>query len=358
MSSHFWQNKKVFLTGHTGFKGSWLSLWLHLLGAKVYGYALPAPTNPSLFELAHINDCLTDITGDIRDLAALSRAMNDVQPDVVFHLAAQPLVRESYAQPIETFASNVMGTANLLEAVRHVKSVRSVVIVTSDKCYENREWLRGYREDDPMGGHDPYSASKGACELIVSSYRRSFFESDATIHTGIASVRAGNVIGGGDFAPDRLIPDFVRAIEQKQAISIRNPNAVRPWQYVLEPLSGYLCVAEKLFEQPQQFAEGWNFGPADSDTQTVSQICTTFNQALEQHGVSGVEIHITSGAHNPHEAGHLRLDITKAREQLGWTPKLSLDKALEMTAQWYGSYLTQADLRQLCESHINLFREI
>ncbi len=247
MPSSFWQGKTVFMTGHTGFKGSWLSLWLHQLGAKVYGYALPAPTNPSLYHLARINTCVTGTTGDIRDLKHLTDTLAEIQPDIVFHLAAQSLVRESYVHPIDTFATNVMGTANVLEAVRSVPSIRAVVVVTSDKCYENREWLWGYREDDPMGGHDPYSASKGASELVVACYRRSFFDNNADTQAGIASVRAGNVIGGGDFSQDRLIPDFIRAIEREAAITIRHPHAIRPWQFVLEPLSGYLCVAQRLF---------------------------------------------------------------------------------------------------------------
>jgi CDP-glucose 4,6-dehydratase len=358
MSSQFWQGKKVFMTGHTGFKGSWLSLWLHMLGAKVYGYSLPAPTNPSLFHLARINHCVTGTTGDIRDLHHLTEALIEVQPDIVLHLAAQPLVRESYVQPIDTFTTNVIGTANVLEAVRCVPSVRAVVVVTSDKCYENREWLWGYREDDPMGGHDPYSASKGASELIVASYRRSFFENNADTHAGIASVRAGNVIGGGDFAQDRLIPDFIRAIERKDGITIRNPHAIRPWQFVLEPLGGYLCVAQRLYEAPQEYAEGWNFGPVDTDTQTVSQVCAVFNHALHQHGITPVEITLQTAAHNPHEAGHLRLDISKARQRLDWVPKLDLHTSLEMTAQWYGHYLNHDDVRQVCEQQIDFFRNL
>lgn len=358
MPSNFWQGKTVFMTGHTGFKGSWLSLWLHRLGAKVYGYSLPAPTNPSLFHLARINHCVSGTTGDIRDLKHLADTLTEVQPDIVFHLAAQPLVRESYVTPIDTFSTNVMGTANVLEAVRGVPSVRAVVVVTSDKCYENREWLWGYREDDPMGGHDPYSASKGASELVVASYRRSFFEQNADTQAGIASVRAGNVIGGGDFAQDRLIPDFIRAIERKEAITIRNPHAIRPWQFVLEPLSGYLSVAQRLYEEPQEYAEGWNFGPADTDTQTVSQICAVFNHALQKQGNSTVDVELTPQRQQPHEAVHLRLDISKARQRLDWIPKLELHTALELTATWYGSYLNNDDLRAVCEEQIDFFQHL
>lgn len=358
MPSNFWQGKTVFMTGHTGFKGSWLSLWLHRLGAKVYGYALPAPTNPSLYHLARINTCVTGTTGDIRDLSHLSDTMTEIQPDIVFHLAAQPLVRESYVMPIDTFATNVMGTANVLEAVRGVASIRAVVVVTSDKCYENRTWLWGYREDDPMGGHDPYSASKGASELVVASYRRSFFEHNADTQAGIASVRAGNVIGGGDFAQDRLIPDFIRAIEREESITIRNPHAIRPWQFVLEPLSGYLSVAQRLFEEPQEYAEGWNFGPSDTDAQTVSQICAIFNHALQKQGIRTVDVALQTPARQLHEAAHLRLDISKARQRLDWIPQLELHTALEMTAQWYGSYLNNDNLRALCEEQIDFYQSL
>ena len=358
MPSNFWQGKTVFMTGHTGFKGSWLSLWLHRLGAKVYGYALPAPTNPSLYHLARINNCVTGTTGDIRDLRHLSDTMTEIQPDIVFHLAAQPLVRESYVMPIDTFATNVMGTANVLEAVRGVPSIRAVVVVTSDKCYENRTWLWGYREDDPMGGHDPYSASKGASELVVASYRRSFFEHNADTQAGIASVRAGNVIGGGDFAQDRLIPDFIRAIEREESITIRNPHAIRPWQFVLEPLSGYLSVAQRLFEEPQEYAEGWNFGPSDTDAQTVSQICAIFNHALQKQGIHTVDVTLQTPARQLHEAAHLRLDISKARQRLDWIPQLELHTALEMTAQWYGSYLNNDNLRALCEEQIDFYQSL
>lgn len=358
MLSPFWHGKKVLITGHTGFKGSWLSLWLHRLGAQIYGYSLPAPTSPSLFHLARVHDCVTTITGDVRDLEHLSRTITDIAPDIVFHLAAQALVRESYVTPIDTFATNVMGTANVLEAIRHVPSVKAVVIVTSDKCYENRDWLWGYREDDPMGGHDPYSCSKGAAELITASYRRSFFQDNADTQAAIASVRAGNVIGGGDFSQDRLIPDFIRAIERKSAITIRNPHATRPWQYVLEPLSGYMTVAQRLYEEGQAYAEGWNFGPADSDAQAVSQIAASFNHFLRRSGVDPVQVELQPAPTGLHEASFLRLDIAKARQRLDWIPRMELHTALELTAQWYAGYLNHEDVRELCEDQIDFFQHL
>ncbi|MBV8622744.1 MAG: CDP-glucose 4,6-dehydratase [Herbaspirillum sp.] len=356
--ANFWRDKRVFITGHTGFKGSWLTLWLHMMGAKVSGYSLPAPTNPSLFHLARLHNCVQTTTGDVRDPKHLAETVAAVQPDVVFHLAAQPLVRDSYQTPVDTYATNVMGTVHLLEAVRNTPSVRSVVVVTSDKCYENREWLWGYREDDPMGGHDPYSSSKGAAELVTSAYRRSFFASNPDNQTGIASVRAGNVIGGGDFAPDRLIPDFIRAWERDEPVSIRNPHAVRPWQFVLEPLSGYLQIGRLLYEQGGKYAEGWNFGPADTDLQTVSQLCATFNHSLQKNDVTPLEVQLQPQANAPHEAALLRLDISKARQRLDWIPKMELYTALELTAQWYAGYFNNEDLRTLSENQIAFYQNL
>ncbi|MBO9536369.1 CDP-glucose 4,6-dehydratase [Herbaspirillum sp.] len=356
--ANFWRDKRVFVTGHTGFKGSWLTLWLHLMGAKVSGYSLPAPTNPSLFHLARLQNCVQTTTGDVRDPKHVAETMAAVQPDIVFHLAAQPLVRDSYLTPLDTYATNVMGTAHVLEAVRNTPSVRSVVVVTSDKCYENREWLWGYREDDPMGGHDPYSSSKGAAELVTSAYRRSFFAKDPDNQVGIASVRAGNVIGGGDFAPDRLIPDFIRALEKDEPVSIRNPHAVRPWQFVLEPLSGYLQIGRLLYEHGNKYAEGWNFGPADTDMQTVSQLCATFNHSLQKNDVKPVEVRLEPQPNAPHEAAFLRLDISKARQRLDWIPKMELYTALELTAQWYGGYLNNEDLRTLSENQIAFYQSL
>ena len=358
MAAQFWRGKRVFITGHTGFKGSWLSLWLHRWGAVLHGYSLPAPTNPSLFHLARVHNCIETTTGDVRDLQHLNDAMAAFQPEIVFHLAAQPVVRDSYRTPIDTFSINVMGTAHLLEAVRNTPSVRSVIVVTSDKCYENREWLWGYREDDPMGGHDPYSSSKGAAELVTSAYRRSFFQNGKEPAAAIASVRAGNVIGGGDFANDRLIPDFIRALEKEESVSIRNPNAIRPWQFVLEPLSGYLEVAQRLYQSGQQYAEGWNFGPADNDLQTVAQLCATFNHSLRKNDVPPIEVRIEEQTQALHEAAFLRLDISKARQRLDWVPKLELYTALELTAQWYSGYFNNEDLRSLSESQIELYQNL
>ncbi|AYR26466.1 CDP-glucose 4,6-dehydratase [Herbaspirillum rubrisubalbicans] len=358
MMSNFWRGKRVFITGHTGFKGGWLSLWLHMMGARVSGYSLPAPTNPSLFHLARLHNCLHTTTGDVRDPLHLAQSMAAAQADVVFHLAAQALVRDSYLTPVDTYATNVMGTVHVLEAVRQTPSVRSVVVVTSDKCYENREWLWGYREDEPMGGHDPYSSSKGVAELVTAAYRRSFFGKAGNEQVGIASVRAGNVIGGGDFAADRLIPDFIRALEKDAPVSIRNPTAVRPWQFVLEPLSGYLQIAQLLYEHGSQYAEGWNFGPAETDPKTVGQLCTTFNQALQQHQVAPARVVLEPQANAPHEAHLLRLDISKARQRLGWEPRMELSAALELTAQWYAGHLNNEDLRALSEEQIHFYQSL
>jgi len=358
MMSNFWRDKRVFITGHTGFKGGWLSLWLHMMGAKVSGYSLPAPTDPSLFELARLHDCVQTTTGDVRDPVHLAQTMAAVQPDVVFHLAAQALVRDSYANPVDNYATNVMGTVHVLEAVRHTPSVRSVVVVTSDKCYENREWLWGYREDDPMGGHDPYSSSKGIAELVTSAYRRSFFGERDAGRAAIASVRAGNVIGGGDFAADRLIPDVIRALQAQTPLNIRHPGAIRPWQFVLEPLSGYLKIAQLLYEEGPRHAEAWNFGPADADPRNVGQLCESFNKALRQHDIAPLDIRVESQAHAPHEAHLLRLDISKARQRLNWTPKLELTVALQMTARWYAAYLNNDDLRTLTEEQIGFYQTL
>jgi len=358
MAAQFWRDKRVFITGHTGFKGSWLTLWLHRWGAKVYGYSLPAPTSPSLFHLARLQTCAQTIIGDVRDTKHLSETMASVQPDIVFHLAAQPLLREMDQTPIDTFSTNIMGTAHLLEAVRHTPSVRAVVIVTSDKCYENREWLWGYREDDPMGGHDPYSSSKGAVELITSAFRRTYFSKDPENCPAVATVRAGNIIGGGDFSADSLIPDFIRVLEKQEAINIRNPHAIRPWQFVLEPLSGYMQVAQRLYEAGHTYATGWNFGPADTDLQTVAQLCATFNHSLQKHDVEPIEIRLEAGIHSPQEEAFLRLDISKARQRLNWIPKLELYSALELTAQWYAGYINNEDLRSLSESQIDFYQNL
>jgi CDP-glucose 4,6-dehydratase len=348
MTPQFWSGKRVFLTGHTGFKGSWLALWLQQLGAEVTGFALAAPTQPSLFEVAHIADDMRSIIGDIRDLETLQRAMQVAQPEIVVHMAAQALVRRSYQSPVETYSTNVMGTVNLLEAVRHTPGVKAVVVVTTDKCYENREWVWGYREDEPMGGHDPYSNSKGCSELVASAYRRSFLQDQ---NVAVATARAGNVIGGGDWADDRLIPDILRAFERNQPVIIRNPHATRPWQHVLEPLSGYLTLAEHLVEHGAEFAEGWNFGPHDHDAQPV--------QWIVEHMVTswgnGASWQRDSGAH-PHEANYLKLDISKAKARLNWQPHWPMAAALEKIAAWHQAYLAATNMHEVTLEQIQQYQ--
>ncbi len=320
-----WQGRRVLVTGHTGFKGGWLSLWLDQLGAEVTGYALPAPTDPSFFDQTGLAERIRHVEGDVRDLEHLNEVVRTVQPEVVFHLAAQPLVRYSYDHPVETYATNVMGTVHLLEACRSIDSVRAIVCVTSDKCYENREWVWPYRESDPMGGHDPYSSSKGAAELVISAYRRSFFESGARL----ASVRAGNVIGGGDWAADRLVPDIIRALLAGERPLIRAPQSVRPWQHVLEALGGYLLIAQRLLEGRDEVATAWNFGPADEDTQPVGWIV---EKMLSAWGAQGWD---RPSGPQPHEAQLLKLDCSKARSELGWRPALKLEQALEWVIDWH-----------------------
>lgn len=339
-----WNDLKVFVTGHTGFKGSWLCLLLEQLGARVSGFALPPPSDPSLFDAARIDASVDSVIADIRDYEAVLAAMRSAKPDVVFHLAAQPLVRYSYDHPIETYATNVMGTVHVLEAVRTLGSVRAVVAVTSDKCYENREWVFPYRETDPMGGHDPYSSSKGCSELVAAAYRASYFPPArlAEHGTALASVRAGNVIGGGDWALDRLIPDLVRAFEAGEAPVIRSPGSVRPWQHVLEALVGYVDIAERLLAGQARFADAWNFGPADEDAQPVAWIVDRMAKAW------GVE----SGWRDwqgeiPHEAGLLKLDCSKARAELGWRPTLTLHQAIDAIVAWHKAVGAGADAREV-----------
>jgi CDP-glucose 4,6-dehydratase len=351
----FWQGKKVLLTGHTGFKGSWLSLWLQSMGADVIGYALAPPTNPSLFEIAEVSSGMTSIIGDIRDLDKLQAVFTEHQPEIVIHMAAQPLVRYSYQNPVETYSTNVMGTVNLLEAVRSMVSVKAVVNITTDKCYENREWAWGYRENEAMGGYDPYSNSKGCAELVTAAYRSSFFNADtyATHGVALATVRAGNVIGGGDWADDRLIPDILAAFEQNKLVDIRNPYAVRPWQHVLEPLRGYLTLAEHLYEQGPPFAEGWNFGPNDEDAKPVGWI-------VEQMAVlwgKDAQWQIDTGEH-PHEAHYLKLDISKARSRLDWYPALRLNEALQLIIDWSKQRQAGANIRQLTLTQINNYQTL
>lgn len=345
----FWKGKRVFLTGHTGFKGSWLSLWLHQLGAELTGYALEPPTNPSLFELARIGDVMNSVIADVRDLERLKAELYSAKPDIVIHMAAQPLVRDSYKIPVETYAINVMGTVHLLEAVRSCPTVRAVVNVTTDKVYENREWSWGYRENEPFGGYDPYSNSKGCSELVTLSYRSSYFNQAEYARHGVAlaSARAGNVIGGGDWAADRLIPDILRSILAGESVRIRNPYSIRPWQHVLEPLSGYLTLAQKLYTDGARFAEGWNFGPADSDARPVEWIV---QRMCSQWG-DGACYEIDGGEH-PHEAHYLKLDCSKAKEQLGWQPQWPLEKTLDSIIEWTHAYRRNDDLRKLCEQQI------
>jgi CDP-glucose 4,6-dehydratase len=353
MNPTFWRGKKVFVTGHTGFKGSWLSLWLQQLGAEVTGYALQPSTNPNLFEIAQVAQGMTSIIGDIRDGPMVANAMRQAAPDIVIHMAAQPLVRRSYADPVETYSTNVMGTVHLLEAVRQTPSVSAVVNVTTDKCYENKEWVWGYRENEPMGGFDPYSSSKGCAELITAAYRNSFF--NALKHSehkvALATARAGNVIGGGDWAEDRLIPDILRAIQNGQNVHIRNPHATRPWQHVLEPLSGYLALAERLSGAiGKEYAESWNFGPRDEDARPVQWIV----EKLVSTWGNGAGWQLVGGVH-PHEASYLKLDISKANARLDWVPKWPLHTALEHILAWHKAYLLGADMRNLTLKQISIY---
>lgn len=328
MFDNIYKNKKVFLTGHTGFKGSWLALWLNQLGAKVCGYSLAPNTVPSMFNVLGIeNKIEKSVIGDILDNITLEKTMSEFEPDIVFHLAAQPLVRLSYSEPVLTYKTNVIGTLNVLEAARKCKSVKVFVNVTTDKCYENKEINRGYKEDEPMGGHDMYSSSKGCVEIMSSSYRRSFLQNDDTY--AMATARAGNVIGGGDWALDRLIPDCIRAINNNEKIEIRNPIAVRPWQHVLEPLSGYLLLGEKLLEDGKIYAEGFNFGPNEDSVLKVADVA---QKVIEFYGKGEVVIHKKD---NLHEAGLLMLNIEKAKKVLNWSPVYTPNQAIEKTVEWY-----------------------
>lgn len=338
MMSEFWKGKKVFLTGHTGFKGSWLSLWLHKLGAEVHGYALAPNTNPNLFRVANVIKCLASSTiEDIRHPLLLNETLQASGADIVFHLAAQPLVRYSYESPVETYSVNVMGTVNLFEAIRKTGTVKAVVNVTTDKCYDNHGGDLPYREDEAMGGFDPYSSSKGCSELVTSSYRQSFF---AEKGIALASARAGNVIGGGDWSVDRLIPDFLQALDKKEELVIRSPCAIRPWQHLLEPLCGYLQLAERLFTERQTFAQAWNFGPAEKDAKTVEWIVKKLVEDLPN-----AKWRIDDSP-QPHEAHYLRLDSTKANTQLNWQPKWSLETALVNIMAWHQAWNNKEDMHQ------------
>ena len=347
----FWRGKRVFLTGHTGFKGAWLSLWLQKLGAEVTGYALSPPSSPNLFGLARVAEGMRSCIDDVNDAQTLATALAQARPDVVMHLAAQSLVRVGYAEPVDTFATNVMGTVHLLDACRGVPSVRAVVVVTSDKSYENREWVWGYRETDPMGGADPYSASKGCAELVTAAFRRSFFSSDRQV--GIATARAGNVIGGGDWAADRLVPDLLTAFAAGRSAGIRNPAARRPWQHVVEPLHGYLMLAERLWEDPRRYSDAWNFGPEAADVRPVDWIADRLVEAWGR----GSAWH-RDGAQHPHEAVMLSLDCAKAREVLGWSPVTRLETALEWVVEWYQAFQAQGDMRAVTLAQIDRFESL
>ncbi len=344
----FWRGKRVLMTGHTGFKGGWLSLWLQSMGAELRGIALPPPTHPALFNVARVAEGMDHREADIRDFASVQRLVKEFQPEIVIHMAAQPLVRLSYQQPVDTYATNVMGTVHVLEAARHAGSVRAIVNITTDKCYENREWVWGYREDEPMGGHDPYSSSKGCAELVSSAYRRSFMKNAGI---AMATARAGNVIGGGDWAADRLVPDILRALERCEPVLVRNPNAIRPWQHVLEPLSGYLLLAERLFEHGQADAESWNFGPLDEDAKPVrwivERLCSSWGDGAQWTQQPG---------DHPHEANFLKLDISKARQRLRWMPRWSLDTALTRITEWHQAWLSGQDMRAFCLHQIIQYR--
>ena len=347
MDRDFWRDKRVVLTGHTGFKGGWLALWLSDMGAHVHGYALAPPTNPDFFSIADVKHRLASSTiADVRDANRLAACISEVKPEIVLHLAAQPLVRRSYFDPVETYAVNVMGTVNLLEAIRRSDSVKAVVNVTTDKCYENREWVWPYRETESMGGFDPYSSSKGCSELITAAYRRSFLDAKG-VH--LASARAGNVIGGGDWAVDRLVPDFLRALDRGEVLNIRSPNAVRPWQHVLEPLSGYLALAQNLFEHGRTFAEAWNFGPEEADARPVAWVVTSL--CAEIPGAAWT----CETAAQPHEANLLKLDSSKAKARLGWRPRWNLSAALAMTVAWHQAWKRDADMARISLDQIHAY---
>lgn len=351
INNQFWKNKKVLLTGHTGFKGSWLSLWLQKLGADLVGFSKNIPTKPSLFELANVDEGMISITGDICDYNQIKNVMNKHKPEIIIHMAAQSLVHESYKNPLETFATNVMGTVNLFETIRKQNNVCVVVNVTSDKCYDNKGPMRVHKEDDSMGGFDPYSSSKGCAELVTSSFRDSFFNPEKYHEhkISLASVRAGNVIGGGDWAQDRLIPDIVRNVIQETRLKIRNPSSIRPWQYVLEPLHGYLLLAEKLWMDGPRYSQAWNFGPDEQNKRPVSWIVNKFYELWGKQFIWDLD-----NSHPP-ESNYLQLDSTKAKQNLGWHPKTNLDLALKWTVDWYKQYKNNNDMRRFTETQINNF---
>jgi len=348
MDQNFWSSKKVSITGHTGFKGSWLTIWLNMMGADVAGYALEPLTPQDNFVLAMINKKINHRIGDVRNYDQLQELFYEVSPEIVFHLAAQPLVRESYNTPKDTYDINVGGTVNVLECCRQTESVKVIVNITTDKCYENKEWVWGYRENDRLGGYDPYSSSKACSELVTEAYRKSFFNPDTFSHHGksLATVRAGNVFGGGDWQIDRIVPDCIRALEQGEPIIVRSPHAIRPWQHVLEPLSGYLQLAEKMYNNPTEYAGAYNFGPTDSSFLSVGSLV---DQIVKAWGQGSWQDHSNPDA--PHEANILKLDITKAKSQLGWSPKWDITKAITETITWYQQYKT-ADMYDFCCNQI------
>jgi len=346
----FWRGKRVLLTGHTGFKGSWLSLWLQQLGAEVIGISLDPPTEPNLYSKANVASGMQSLHEDIRNGEAVRKLFQQLKPEIVFHLAAQPLVRYSYREPVETYETNVMGTLHVLEGIRSIDTVRTAVMITTDKCYKNREWVWGYRENEPMGGHDPYSSSKGAAELLIASYRDSYYPADRYDQhkTAIASVRAGNVIGGGDWAEDRLIPDIIRAFQAGKRVKIRNPYAIRPWQHVLEPLVGYMQLAELLTNSGTEYAEAWNFGPNEDDARPVKWIV---EQLAKQWGNNANWT--IDGSDHPHEANYLKLDCTKSHTELIWKPKWNLNQALQKIVEWHKFEFDVDSCKEICLAQIN-----
>lgn len=353
LNKNFWKNKSVLVTGHTGFKGAWLSLWLKSLDTNLIGYSLSPPTEPNLFTLANISSGMTSINGDICNLENLKLVLKRHKPEIVIHMAAQSLVRKSYLDPIETYSTNVIGTANVLEAIKQIGSTKVALVVTSDKCYENKEKEWDYSETEPLGGYDPYSSSKGCAELVTSAYRRSFFSSQAQTKntTHIASARSGNVIGGGDWSNDRLIPDVIKSITKNQKLIIRNPNAIRPWQHVLEPLGGYLLLVENLWNN-NKFSSSWNFGPKKEDCKKVSWIVECFIKLWGENVRWEIDVN-----ENPHEANYLRLDCAKAKEELGWEPSWNIEKALSETVNWYKSFKEKKNLEEFSLSQIKEYQK-
>ena len=351
MNPNFWKQKKVLITGHTGFKGSWMSLWLQELGATVVGYSNGVPTDPSLFKIANVEDDMKSIIADVRDMDKLKEEIFKFKPEIVIHMAAQSLVQVSYDNPVETFSTNVMGTVNLFEAIKISQSTKVVINVTSDKCYEERELDRGFKETDPLGGHDPYSSSKGCSELITSAYRNSFFKKNNNI--ALSSVRAGNVIGGGDWAKDRLIPDITKGILKNEVIKIRNPNFVRHWQHVLDPLNGYMTLVEKLWNDGNEFAESWNFGPIDDNVKPVSWILEKFNQFWS----NGIEWKLDNKEFN-HENKFLKLDSSKSNTKLDWSSKIDLEVAIKLIVEWYTEFKNGGNMKEICKEQIRFFSKL